>query len=62
LSGKKLPITVSIGIACYPDNGSDIQEITNRADKAMYESKTAGKNKTTLYSGEQQLAFPTKST
>ncbi len=42
--------TVSIGIACYPDHGSNLDIIMEKADIAMYSSKTGGKNRTTVYS------------
>lgn len=47
-------VTVSIGIACYPDDGADFETILERADQAMYASKANGKNRTTLYSVPQQ--------
>jgi diguanylate cyclase (GGDEF)-like protein/hemerythrin-like metal-binding protein/PAS domain S-box-containing protein len=37
-------IGVSIGIAIYPDNGTEIDVLMNAADSAMYDSKAAGKN------------------
>jgi diguanylate cyclase (GGDEF)-like protein len=42
--GDEIHISVSIGIACYPIHGSTIEDILNKADKAMYEAKKAGKN------------------
>jgi diguanylate cyclase (GGDEF)-like protein len=41
--------TVSIGIACYPDHGSNLDIILEKADLAMYSSKSEGKNRTTVY-------------
>ena len=49
--------TVSIGIACYPDHGSNLEIIMDKADLAMYTSKTGGKNCTTVY-GEQAVLLP----
>jgi len=37
-------ISVSIGIALYPDNGADVDELIRAADKAMYQVKSKGKN------------------
>ena len=34
--------TVSIGIACYPDDGDEMSVLSRRADRAMYEAKVAG--------------------
>lgn len=37
-------IGVSIGIALYPENGADVDELIRAADKAMYQVKSKGKN------------------
>ncbi len=47
---KKVALTVSIGIAGYPNQGHDLDTVVERADHAMYASKNAGKNRITLYS------------
>lgn len=36
---------ISIGVACYPDNGYDLNHLLALADKAMYTAKTAGGNR-----------------
>ncbi len=41
-------ISASIGVATYPDNGSEFDRVFEAADLAMYTSKTTGKNKVTL--------------
>jgi diguanylate cyclase (GGDEF)-like protein len=43
-------ITVSLGISVYPEHGQDSKEIITAADKALYRSKSEGRNKTTVYS------------
>ena len=43
-------ITVSLGISVYPENGENSKEIISAADKALYRSKSEGRNKTTVYS------------
>ena len=43
-------ITISLGIAIYPEHGKDANEIISSADKAMYTSKLEGRNRTSLYS------------
>jgi diguanylate cyclase (GGDEF)-like protein len=43
-------VTVSIGIAGYPNQGHDLETVLERADHAMYASKNGGKNRITLYS------------
>lgn len=44
VQGTVLNITCSIGIARYPEDGVELDELMMRADKAMYEAKRAGKN------------------
>ena len=44
-------ITVSLGIAVYPEHGQDSKEIISAADKALYRSKSEGRNKTTVTGG-----------
>ena len=51
-------ITASIGVACYPLHGSSIESIKEKADKAMYESKAAGKNRVTVYGDHTAAAAP----
>jgi diguanylate cyclase (GGDEF)-like protein len=41
---RRKKLTVSIGFASYPDNGTTPQEILRRADTALYEAKRSGRN------------------
>src|SRR5262249_41457810 len=44
LGGHECHTSASIGIAMFPDNGSDAQSLTKSADMAMYLAKEDGKN------------------
>ena len=44
ISGKETPISISVGIASYPENASGVTELLKRADEAMYNAKGLGKN------------------
>lgn len=46
-----LNISGSIGIALYPDNATDADDLVAKADIAMYESKRQGRNRYCFYSG-----------
>ena len=41
---KKCHITISIGIACYPDGGTSSQHLIMHADIALYHVKDSGRN------------------
>jgi len=38
-------VTVSVGAACYPQDGSTAHELLRRADDALYRAKSKGKNR-----------------
>ena len=44
-------ITVSVGIAVSPEDGTDPEDLIDRADSALYASKRSGKNRVTRFSG-----------
>lgn len=49
LSREGRGLTVSIGIATYPADAEDHEELLRRADSAMYIAKAGGKNRVKLY-------------
>ncbi|WP_051559775.1 EAL domain-containing protein [Marinobacterium jannaschii] len=44
LCNKQVTVDSSIGIAIYPEDGLDYDELTRRADTAMYRAKDSGRN------------------
>jgi diguanylate cyclase (GGDEF)-like protein len=50
LAGHECRTTGSIGVAIYPDNGSDAHTLTRNADIAMYVAKEDGKNDLRFFS------------
>ena len=49
VDGKSLVVTVSIGIAVYPQDGQTTEELMKNADLAMYSAKKSGKNDYRFY-------------
>ncbi|MEE4263672.1 MAG: diguanylate cyclase [Desulfobacteraceae bacterium] len=49
------PVTISLGIATYPSDGNDLEELIKRADAAMYEAKGQGRNKVVKFSSSIKL-------
>lgn len=41
-------ITASVGVATFPDQSDNVEEIVELTDRAMYESKRKGRNRVTL--------------
>jgi len=50
LNGRELVVTCSIGISIYPDDDTDMDNLVQNADSAMYRAKEAGRNGYQLYS------------
>ncbi len=42
-AGGERPVSMSMGIACYPGDGAAYEELAARADEALYVSKHSGK-------------------
>jgi len=54
-------VTVSGGVATYPEDADTMDDLIRRADQGLYRSKAAGKNRMTLAQGERRrhLRVPT---
>ncbi len=52
INGKTIYITASIGIACHPEEGDDIDVLLNNAASALHSAKAAGRNQYVFYSAE----------
>lgn len=50
LNGHEVYITPSIGIAIFPQDGREVDELLKHADTAMYHAKALGKNNFQFYS------------
>ncbi len=49
------PLSISLGIAAYPEDGKDIEELVKKADAAMYMAKQYGKNRVESYASGMDL-------
>jgi diguanylate cyclase (GGDEF)-like protein len=43
-------VTISAGVACLPEDARTGEALVEAADKALYEAKRAGRNRTVLHS------------
>jgi diguanylate cyclase (GGDEF)-like protein/PAS domain S-box-containing protein len=60
LKGEKVFLSASIGIALYPPDAQDMTVLVERADQAMYASKSGGRNRFSYYTPELQEAAQTR--
>ncbi len=44
IDGHEITVTLSVGIALYPDDGQDLETLQKKADTAMYRAKQSGRN------------------
>jgi diguanylate cyclase (GGDEF)-like protein len=54
--GLNAPLTASFGLACYPQDAKDKHELLAAADRCLFQSKTAGKNRITFAEQESAAA------
>ena len=60
LDPHELSITVSIGIALYPEHGKDAESLIRNSDSAMYSAKVGGRNTYRLYEVSMYSLSPVK--
>lgn len=49
INNRELLVTISIGIAVYPDEGEDVAGLLSKSDAAMYHAKQQGRNTYAYY-------------
>jgi diguanylate cyclase (GGDEF)-like protein/PAS domain S-box-containing protein len=52
LAGKEVQVTCSMGLAAYPDDGTDSDTLLMHADAAMYRAKELGRNNYQFYTAD----------
>ncbi|MCX4188742.1 putative bifunctional diguanylate cyclase/phosphodiesterase [Methylophaga sp. OBS3] len=56
VAGRELMLTASIGLALYPQDGSDASTLLRHADSAMFDAKERGRNNFSFFTPEMNLA------
>jgi diguanylate cyclase (GGDEF)-like protein len=46
---KRIASTVSVGVACFPEDGRNLDALAGRADRALYHAKQRGRNRVLRY-------------
>ena len=53
--GTPLHTAVSVGVAMYPEDSDQEEDLINCADKALYRAKASGRNRVVMYNEEQDV-------
>jgi len=51
---RSIPVTISIGVACFPRAGTDQTSLLRAADVALYQAKARGKNRCILFQSTEE--------
>jgi diguanylate cyclase (GGDEF)-like protein len=52
VNDREIPVSTSLGVAVYPDDGTTVEELLRNADSAMYRSKRSGRGTVERYERE----------
>jgi diguanylate cyclase (GGDEF)-like protein/putative nucleotidyltransferase with HDIG domain len=55
VAGVTEPVTISVGVAHFPEHANDASSLKRRADLALYKSKRNGKDRTSVFRPEEPL-------
>jgi diguanylate cyclase (GGDEF)-like protein len=57
LKGMQITTSISIGIALFPEDGDDFEQLLKNADIAMYQAKAAGRNAYRFFDQQMNVAI-----
>ena len=55
INGRELPLSMSVGIAMFPQDGNDFDGLMQCADTAMYRAKASGRNAFRFYDPQMNV-------
>ncbi|MBK9521033.1 MAG: EAL domain-containing protein [Rhodocyclaceae bacterium] len=55
IDGVELQVSCSVGIAVYPDDGTEIDTLMRNADAAMYQAKSLGRNNAQFFTADMDF-------
>ncbi len=57
IDGRELILTLSIGVAIFPENGETASDLLRNADTAMYQAKASGRNSYSFFTQEMNITM-----
>ena len=61
IGGHELPMSMSVGVAMFPQDGEDFETLMQCADTAMYRAKAAGRNAYRFYDPQMNVEATARS-
>ncbi|MEP7706121.1 EAL domain-containing protein [Paraglaciecola sp. 25GB23A] len=55
IDGRELILTISIGVAIFPEDGTSASDLLRNADTAMYQAKSLGRNTYSFFTQEMNI-------
>lgn len=52
LAEESVPLTISFGVASFPQQGATVEQLFHAADRALYAAKALGRDRSVVYSAE----------
>jgi diguanylate cyclase (GGDEF)-like protein len=52
--GQRVSVTMSLGLAVFPEDGDDIPTLIQRSDQALYQAKHQGRNRTVAWTAKME--------
>jgi diguanylate cyclase (GGDEF)-like protein len=52
------PVTLSIGLAAFPQHGTTTEQLLRKADECLYESKAGGRDRVTVPRASESVTEP----
>lgn len=53
-----VPVTISLGIAAFPQSANSMEKLVSCADQALYQAKGQGRNRTVVWKAPESLSPP----
>lgn len=54
LAKQKMPITISIGLSCFPDDVTNKDDLIKKSDEALYRAKCLGRNRICVFGKDDE--------
>ena len=54
VDGARLPVSLSVGVALFPEHGGEVDDLLTDADLALYAAKAAGRGRWAMFSAEMR--------